>query len=153
MIEHAWSLICTKCVTDPDSKNVTLVEVVEQLNGAPGTVFPVMAPFQTDFVSTWYRSDPTQGARATGRITVHNPDGTDREATQFAIDLTAFYRAHVVIRSAGIGLMATGVYFFVVDFRLDGQQAWQTVARIPFTVALVEGAAQLRGLEPRPAGA
>src|SRR5579863_6818782 len=122
MVEHAWSLICTKCITDPESKNITLVEVVEQINGMPGTAFPVVAPFQTDFVSTWYRSDPNRGARATGRIVLHNPDGSMHEATQFAIDLTAFYRAHVIVRSAGVGLVGTGVYYFVVDFRLDGQQ-------------------------------
>lgn len=140
MVEHAWSLICTKCITDPVTKNVTLVEVVEQINGAPGTAFPTMAPFQTDFVSTWYRSDPNQGARATGRIVVRNPDGSTHEATQFAIDLTAFYRAHVVIRSAGMGLVGAGVYYFVVDFKLDGQQDWHPAARIPLNVALMEGA-------------
>ena len=99
-----------------------------------------MAPFQTDFVSTSYRSDPNTGARATGRISVHNPNGSAHEATQFAIDLTEFYRAHVVIRSAGMGLIGTGVYFFVVDFRLDGEENWQTVTRIPLNVVQVDGA-------------
>jgi hypothetical protein len=140
MVEHAWSLICTKCITDPQTQNVTLVEVVEQLNGPPGGPFPAMAPFQTDFVSTWYRSDPNQGARATGRIVLNNPDGTAHEATQFAIDLTAFYRAHVIIRSAGIGLIGAGVYFFVVEYRLEGEQEWKRATRVPLNVMLAEGA-------------
>jgi hypothetical protein len=80
MIRHAWSLICTKCITDPDTKNVTLAEVVEQLNIPANVTFPIIAPFQTDLVSTWYRSDPNRGERATGRVIVHTPDGDQREA-------------------------------------------------------------------------
>jgi hypothetical protein len=140
MIEHAWSLVCTKCVTDPDTKNITLVELVEQLNGNPGIRFPVLAPFQTDFVSTWYRTNPERAARGTGKIVVHSPTGNAIEATQFAIDLTEFYRAHVVIRSAGIQLDGVGVYHFAVSFRGDNQQDWREVARIPLNVTIAEGA-------------
>jgi hypothetical protein len=140
MIRHAWSVLCTKSITDPDSKNITLFDIVEQLNIPANTEFPAMAPFQTDFVSTWYRSDATQGERATGRVVLHFPDGNTREASQFAIDLTAFYRAHVVIRSAGFNLVGPGVYHFEVALRAEGQQEWQNVARIPLQVAIMEGA-------------
>lgn len=141
MIEHAWSLICTKCVTDPDSKNVTLFEVVEQLNAMPGTDFPVLAPFQTDFVSTWYRTNPERGSRGTGKIVVHGPSGVAVEGAQFAIDLTEFYRAHIVIRSAGIQLEGAGTYYFAVSFRTNDQEQWHEVVRIPLNVAVMEGAA------------
>jgi len=134
MIRHSWSLVCTKCITDPDTRNLTLTEVVEQLNVPPNVDFPAVAPFQTDFVSTWYRSDPNQPERGTGRIVIHGPDGEDREAVQFAIDLSAFYRMHTIIRSAGFQLVSTGVYVFVVEFRGEGQQQWEEVARIPLNV-------------------
>ena len=149
MIEHAWSLICTKCITDPESKNVTLVEVVQQLNGAPGTVFPILAPFQTDFVSTWYRTNPERGSRATGKIVVHSPTGNALQATQFAIDLTEFYRTHVIIRSAGIQLDAVGVYYFAVSIRVENQEQWREVARIPLNVTVMEGAAVAVAAEAR----
>jgi len=138
MIKHAWSLMCTKCITDPDTKNVTLTEVVEQLNVPPNVTFPATAPFQTDFVSTWYREDADRAERATGRVVVHGPDGNSREAVQFAIDLTAFYRVHTIIRSAGLELVSTGVYYFVVECRAEGQQQWETVARLPLNVVRLE---------------
>ncbi|SRR6266478_2542782 len=136
MIQHAWSILCTKSIVDPETKNMTVVEVIEQLNLAPNTTFPVIVPFQMEFVSTWYRSDPNQGERGTGRLGIANPDGTAVAGNQFAIDLTAFYRAHVVVRSSGIGLVAAGVYQFVVDVKGEGREDWQTVARIPLNVAV-----------------
>jgi hypothetical protein len=144
MIRHAWSLICSRCITDPTSKNVTLVEVLEQINAPPGTAFPTLAPIQMDFVSTWYRSDPNLPERGTARIVITGADGRSSEDTQFAVDLTSFYRVRIVTRSAGIKLVGPGVYYFAVDFKQDGQAEWQNVARIPLNVAIAEGAIALQ---------
>jgi hypothetical protein len=145
MIQHSWSLICNRCITDPTSKNVTLVEVLEQINAPPGTVFPIMAPIQMDFVSTWYRSDPNQGERGTARVVVKWPNGGSSDDTQFAVDLTSFYRARIVTRSAGIKLVGPGIYYFTLDLKQDGEAEWRNVARIPLSVAIAEGAITLQG--------
>src|SRR5262249_48998470 len=113
-------------------------EVVEQLNVPANVEFPATAPFQTDLVSTWYRDALDQGGRAAGRIVVTGPDNNSKEAVQFGIDLSNFYRVHTIIRSAGIELVSTGVYYFVVEYRMEGQERWETAARIPLNVARIE---------------
>jgi len=104
-----------------------------------------MAPVQTDFVSTWYRSDPNQGERGTGRIVLNDPGGALLDTTQFAIDLTSFFRSRIVTRRSGISLVGPGVYHFTVDFKQEGQEEWQNVARIALNVTIAEGAITLQG--------
>ena len=40
MIEHAWSVLCTRSVTDRESNNISLFEVIEQIS----TVGPAPPP-------------------------------------------------------------------------------------------------------------
>jgi hypothetical protein len=134
MIEHAWSVLCSKCITDPESRNASLIEVLENINYQADIQLPALAPFTTDFVTCWYRTNPTQPARGAGRVTVIRPDGQPSDATEYAIDLTTFVFVHAVTRSGGILLSGRGVYFFQVEFKIEGSDSWTTVTRIPLQV-------------------
>jgi hypothetical protein len=138
MIKNAWSVLCTRCITDSATNNVTLAEVVEQLNIPPGTeVVGVAAPIQMDLVTLWYRENANQPARGTGRIVVTRPDRTASQPITFAVDLTQFLRVRAIGRLAGLELHGAGDYFFKVELRIEGQENWTEVSRIPLHVAVV----------------
>jgi hypothetical protein len=137
MIEHAWTLLCTKCVTDPDSRNATLVEVVEQINAPADAVFPAVVPLQLDLVSVWYRTNPETPATGTGRVTLIPPTGEAGPPTEYAIDLSVFYRSRNLTRSGGIALGGLGIYYFQIEYRENAQAAWKIVSKLPLNVAAV----------------
>jgi hypothetical protein len=138
MIEHTWSVLCTRAITDRDSRNISIIEVLEQINIPAQLQFPTVAPIQSDFVSSWYRSNPNQAERGTCRVTVTSPTGHSIEAAQQSLDLTVYHRIRSIVRSAGIHIDAPGVYYFAVDLRQDGEQEWRSVARIPLHVVTSE---------------
>lgn len=138
MIEHGWTVVCNRCIVDPSTNNASLMEVFEQANVEGSVQFPVVAPLQLDIVTAWHRSDPERGERGTGRFRMINPDGTALAATEYAIDLTHFFRSRAIGRLAGLPLAALGRYFFQVEIRV-GEHDWREVAKIPFHVASVEG--------------
>ena len=148
MIRHAWSVLCTRAITDSESRNISLLEVLEQINIPAGAQFPLVAPIQSDFVSFWYRSNPNQPERGTCRISVVTPNNQAREATQQTVDLTVYQRSRTIARSAGITLDAPGIYQFIIDLRQEGQQEWENVAHVPVSVVTTE---QLAATPVRPA--
>lgn len=141
MIEHAWALLCTKCVIDPDTNNATLTEVLETLTIAGEVQFPTVAPLQMDLVSVWYRSTPEVGSRGSGRVSLLKPDGELAiPPMEFAIDLTNFFRARNIARIAGLPIAGIGIYFFKLELRTDAG-LWRQVAKIPLNVLLAPDAA------------
>jgi hypothetical protein len=138
MIKNAWSVLCTRCVTDSATNNVTLTEVVEQLNIPPGVpLVGVVTPIQMDLVTLWYRENVNQLVRGTGRIVMIRPDGSPGQSIIFGIDLTQFVRVRAIGRIAGIELQGVGDYFFRVELRIEGQENWIEVSRIPLHVEVV----------------
>jgi hypothetical protein len=137
MIENAWCVLCTRCITDSSSNNVTLTDVVEQINVPPDAPIPGTAPVQMDFVCLWYRSNPTQPARATARTSLIRPDGTSSpNPVLVTIDLTQFQRLRSIIRIPAIEIISSGFYYFRVELRLDGEDNWRPISRVPLQVVL-----------------
>jgi hypothetical protein len=143
MIEHAWTVACTKCVIDSETNNATLTETLETLT-VPGNIqFPTIAPLQLDLVSNWYRSNPAQGTRGSGRVSFLNPNGeAAAPPTEYAIDLRNYYRSRNIVRVAGLPIAGTGVYFFKIELRVDAEQ-WREVARTPILVQAAPGGANV----------
>jgi hypothetical protein len=137
MIVHASTVFCTKCVIDPDTNNATLVEVLDQINIPEGTAFPMVAPIQSDLVSVWYRSNPNEPGRGTGRVSLVRPNGEKIVQKEYAIDLSVFYRGRTITRSGGFNVLEFGVYYFWIDVRQEGSEEWDNVAKIPVSVASI----------------
>jgi hypothetical protein len=138
MIKNAWSVLCTRCITDSATNNITLAEVVEQLNIPPGVeVVGTAVPIQMDLVTLWYRENANRPARGTCRIVAIRPDGSLGQPITFGVDLTQFMRVRAIGRIAGFELQGIGDYFFKVELRIDGQENWVEVSRIPLQVMVV----------------
>lgn len=149
MIEHAWTLACTKSIVDAQTNNMSITEVLEQVNVEGPVQFPTIAPMQADVVSVWYRSNPDRGTRGSGRLTFVGPDRNPvGPAHDFAIDLTGYYRARTVTRLAGLPLTGAGIYAFKVEMRADVNGAWREVASVPINVTVQAVAAVPAAAEP-----
>ena len=68
MIDHIWTVICSRAVIDQRSRNVSIQSVVEQLNinAVPEPDF--VLNIKLEAVSFWVRTDPDISVRGYTRL-------------------------------------------------------------------------------------
>ena len=150
MAEHIWTVLCEKHVLDPDSKVVSLIEVVENITeegldqrikealslGKKGAL--INTPMQ--LVSWWWRSNSNEETLQ-ARVLLLNPKGENiftqevsaewGEGTETPATLRVFFRLD------GLPVSMLGLHWFVVEQRdLSNSEAphWVTVAKLPLGV-------------------
>ncbi len=134
MIEHVWTVLCSRAITDQVSNNVSLVEVLERLAGPAGPVGEAIIPVQAYLVTLWVRSPFEEPARGRARMRVLGPNGQQvGEALMYDVDLTEFPRLRNSIAFGGIPFGGNGVHSFVIEAEVDDQR-WQEKAKIPLEV-------------------
>jgi len=92
MIDHVWTVVCSRAVVDRFSNNVSLQNVLEQFSirdePEPGGLIPI--PFEV--MTLWTRSDFEMPAQGSQRLTLFSPSGDIIKEHEFAVDLTADFR-------------------------------------------------------------
>lgn len=135
MINHAWSVLCSKSAIDRETNTLNLFDVIEQITGKDVNL-PSTAPLPLELVSLWTRADLNRGARGQARLIVLEPNTNQREPKELSIDLTEFHRLRTRLRMGGFRITERGQYIFRVDLRVEGQDEWREVARVPLEVVL-----------------
>lgn len=134
MIAHVWTVLCRKMSIDRETNNVSLFDVLEQIQIYEWTGQPaaVVGPFE--LASLWYRPDvPSRGE---ARVTLRSPSGhLLHEATQ-EIDLREYRRVRVRYLIPGISLEGSGIYNFIVEGRQQNSENWFPAASIPLEVTV-----------------
>jgi hypothetical protein len=142
MVNHVWTVLCSRAVIDRESNNVSLLEVVEQINAirepiAPATPGELAAlPVQMEVVSLWERSNLDLGGVNEGRIELVGPNGESLAEAMFRIDVTAHARQRVQLKIAGLPITGSGRYYIYTFHRSNEGQEWQRVSQTPLQVEL-----------------
>jgi hypothetical protein len=137
MIDHVWTVVCSRAVIDDESKNVSIQNVVEQItvNGKPGDRTGV--PISLNVVSLWVRSDPDVPARGFGRLTFIYPSGAEEDPIEIKVDLTQHERFRSRIKLQGLPAREAGRHYFSMRFREASDVKWREVASVPVRLAFV----------------
>ena len=147
MIDHVWSVLCNSATIDRESNNVTLFQVVEQLNvsGPSGAdVSTGVAIFDAELVTLWSRTNLDHPARSRARIQFVAPDGALLgKPILYDVDLTGYGRLRNRTRISGFPVRGPGKYEFRVELEKDS--GWETVAKIPVEVRVIS---EVKGIEP-----
>jgi hypothetical protein len=133
MIDHVWSVVCSRSATDRETNNLSLFEVIEQLNvlgPLPDPVARVALPIPFEIVSLWSRSQPGEAEESRGRVRLLAPNGTEVFAQEFPVNLMENPRMRTQMRSVGFPVLGTGRYTFAVEIQRAADN-WESVARIP----------------------
>lgn len=133
MIEHIWSVVCGRSSTDRDSGNISLFDVVEQVNvlgPLPDPATRPAIPVQYEVVSLWARQQLDQPEEGLARVRLVGPNGVELFGQGFVVNLTQHVRMRTQLRSAALPVVGTGIYTFHTDIQRADQQ-WETVSHIP----------------------
>jgi hypothetical protein len=149
MIRHVWSVACSKASIDNQTNNISLFEVLEQLQvphwpeRPPDGVIGVGA-LPLEIVSLWIRVPLDVPERGECRIRVRAPGGSVLESGAQVMDLAAYRRFRSRFSFPGLPIDEPGLCEIEVLFRTGADAEWRIVAQIPI---------EMRTLEPPAAAA
>jgi len=142
VIEHAWTVVCSHSVIDVETKNVSLHNVVEQLNVPEELRTETMLGYPLEVVSLWSRAEPHTSAVGEARVVLVAPSGRELGSGSYAIDLSEHERFRSRIRLRGVPAEGPGRYVFKVYLRSEGETDWKPVAGIPLSVTITASGAK-----------
>ena len=131
-MDHIWTVICEKSITDSRSNNISLINIMEQIRVAPKEDIRGIL-LELEVVSLWCRSDADQPETGHTRTILCSPIGDELAQSELiTIDLTKYQRIRASWKFIGLPYSDDGRYHFVVQRQIDDQ--WQTVATVPLEI-------------------
>lgn len=132
MINHVWTVACSRAVIDAESNNMSLQNVIEQINIVEELQPDGMVNIPFEIVTLWARAEPDVPGRGKSRITFLSPSGKALGSTASEVDLSKHERSRARLKFQGIPIREPGRYIFRVELQDEG--AWHQVAIIPLQV-------------------
>jgi hypothetical protein len=137
MINHIWTVLCSRSIIDSETNNITLFEVLEQLTLAgPPLAREIAIPLHFEVVSLWSRARDDQPSRGRARLLLITPSGTVVKNQEYDIDLSVYSRSRTRVRVIGLPVPEAGHHQFCVQLRVEEETEWRDVAKIPLQIVL-----------------
>jgi len=135
MIDHVWTVLCSMVSTAKETNNVSLLNVVEQINlGAQPSEEDSAIRLDLVLISLWARADPDEPAVGQALFEILDPSGEQLIAVPGTLDLKRFERLRTPVGIEGIKFRGFGRYRFKVHYRNSEEEAWQLVASVPLRI-------------------
>jgi hypothetical protein len=151
-IEHVWSVVCATSITDKETNNLSLINVVENLNIQIKTN-PDMeknraelgwysTPIVLQTVSRFHRKESGVDTSFDFQLVVRDPQGSilgkaAGGTIAFPKDLKSLRTA---VKINGFPVTTNGTYTIILGVKDVGESQYVDVAQVPIDVALkVEG--------------
>lgn len=133
MIHHVWSVFCSSSAIDRDSNQVSLFDLVEQINVQLTEAAPagqkVVIPARFQLVTLWTRGDANEAESGLSRLRLVAPSGEELLKSENDVDLTEHNLRRVRLNLVGMPYVGDGRYHFRVELK-DGAE-WRLVGDVP----------------------
>ena len=133
MIDHISTLICLQSLVNEETKNITLVEIIEQFNIATILLSHenqsiILKDFE--LVSFWSRKSKDQPSEGSGRLCLISPSGNTLIQKEYEIDLSNNLRCNAIFKINGLEIQEEGDYEFRIQLIEKGKTKWKTVGKV-----------------------
>jgi hypothetical protein len=144
LIEHIWTVLCSRVITSRETNNVSLIDVMEQLALDVGTeggkksldqsVIPL--PFDLVLVSLWSRMEDDKPIVGTAKDIFIAPSGKTIGEQEFKIDLSDYMRMRTMrnLIHLPIPVKESGKYRFRTELLDQENKTWKAVSSIPLII-------------------
>lgn len=134
MIDHVWTVICSRSVIDRRTNNISLQNVLEQLTVTGDPETGALVPERLDAASFWTRAEPDVPCQGRMRLSFQAPSGKVFGPSELPIDLSQHERHRTQVCFRALPAEEPGRHYFYVDLQNEGQSEWHRVAAIPLTI-------------------
>ncbi|MEW5830526.1 MAG: hypothetical protein AB1846_16675 [Chloroflexota bacterium] len=138
MLEHIWSVLCTRSVIDTETNNVSIQDVIEQITIAAEPIENGFLPFQLELITLWGRKESDTPSKGMERVIFMTPSGNAEVVSESEIDLSSVERHRHRVRLPGIPVSEAGKYYFKVEIK-NGNNEWKQVSAVPLKIIFKTG--------------
>ncbi len=142
-MKHIWSVLCRRSQIDVDNNNISLNEVLEQLNvdvgqkTAESQSEEITIPFEYEIVSLWTKEKRNEYSKAQVVVDFIDPKGKKLKSFEQPAEITPeLRRLRTRFRIAGIGLTVPGDYIFIISVKEKGDTKFHVVSELPLEVRI-----------------
>ena len=141
MIEHIWTVLCSRSVIDIETNNVSIQDVIEQItiNSEPAQDGFLPIPFE--LITLYIRKESNVLTKGTERVAFITPSGKSEIVSEGIIDLSSAERFRHRVKFPGLPLKEGGRHYFIIEVKEETNE-WQKVATIPLTIVFQPQAIQ-----------
>jgi hypothetical protein len=134
MIDHIWTLVCSRAVIDNRTKNVSAQNILEQLKiqDIPKPDGMLNIPF--DVVTLWGRSDVDSPLEGVSRLSFVFPSGEIAGIHEYEINLLDTQNYRYIAHFEQIPVREPGRHYFRVALKLEDEGEWLEVNKIPIMI-------------------
>ena len=150
-IKHAWSVVCQSSIIDQQTNNISIHNVLEQFsseqsasqiatfrkdNPSIGRGVPINFTFQ--IVSLWQSQNPKIQPSADVLIEFFDSIGDSMQKAEFKLVFEAGKaRMRTIITNPFLTVSESGLYYFKVKVREEGNNDFIEVTEIPLEVNVI----------------
>lgn len=136
MARHVWSVLCSRSILDRDTKDISLIGVLESINFQIDKSLrrdPVkgVPRIRMELVSLWEGTQPGP-EKIEVRGSLLAPDGSTVIGHTFEVEVKS--RAKSILKFDTIGIKAEGRFKVLMDLSVNGE--WLNVAQISLDVSI-----------------
>ncbi len=143
-MEHVWSALAQQAITSQETKMVSLIDLLEEINFVPmpgqkRPKGPIGLPIKMALVTRWTRSNPEKPEEGRARIEVRDPRGKliEKESViEYNVNLTEFINFRATTNFGSFPFTVNGIYRVIVQMQREDK--WKTVASVPIQVKETE---------------
>jgi hypothetical protein len=133
MIEHVWSILCSRSVIDAETNNVSIQDVVEQITINAEPTKNGFLPIPLELITLWGRKKIDEPSNGVERVTFITPSGISTIVSEAEINLTNVERFRHRVRFRGLPVSESGKHYFNVEIKNENAD-WQQVSSIPLKI-------------------
>ena len=135
MIDHIWTVVCSQVIIDSEAHNLSLINVIEQLNikglPVPGRSIPI----HLELASFWVREDAMLPCNGNARFSFIAPSGkVMAQIEPQIVDLTKVERLRSRMILEALPLEENGRHLFIVELKTDDDKEWHQVSKVPLMI-------------------
>lgn len=148
MIDHVWTVVCSRAVIDRESNNVSLQNVIEQITIRGEPILDTVVPIPLDVVTLWVRTNTDMPGQAHTRLTFLSPSGTVLGSLESEVDLSEYERYRARTHFQALPVTEPGRYIFRIELQNEGASKWRQVAIVPLRITFTPPETEQAGSEP-----
>lgn len=135
-MRHVWTIACARTLSDSETNNISLLDVIEQVNlNPPAKQAEYSLPINLSVVTAWYRSDVSKPERFMHRLSFVFPSGKKELGGTTEVVLTEHLRGQCIGQISGM-TVEEGMHYFVAESSIDSGKTWVEMGRLPLQIVV-----------------
>jgi len=141
-MKHIWSVLCGKSIIDSQKNNISLIDVLEQLNIklpsegiAQASEKGITIPISFDIVSLWMKDSEEKSEEVMVEIGMNDPENKELSSYNQSLRIPATHqRVRSVFHIERLSIFRPGVHKIRVKVKKKQDGREQIVAELPLDI-------------------